>query len=62
MHKVLAAATLPQNLVQQIETQERPMSPLLASTEVSMDSVDLGPIDEPEQSGKSKAQKFSKSE
>ena len=60
--KVLAAATLPQNLVQQIETNERPMSPLLAATEVSMDSVDLGDIDEHEKSGKSKAQKFRKSE
>ena len=60
--KVLAAATLPQNLVQQLEAQERPMSPLLASAEVSVDSIDLDPIDEPEKSGKTKAQKFRKSE
>ncbi len=60
--KVLAAATLPQHIVQQIEAQARPSSPLLSSVDASIDIDDLGPIDMPEQSGKLKAQKYRKGE
>ncbi|KAA6417134.1 MAG: ABC transporter B family member chloroplastic-like [Trebouxia sp. A1-2] len=60
--KVLAAATLPQHIVQQIEVDARPKSPLLSSMEGSVDVDDLGPIDMPEQSGKLKAQKYRKGE
>ena len=61
--QVLAAATLPQQIVQQIEADARPKSPLLSSESVSsMDDSDMPPIDMPEQSGKLKAQKYRKSE
>lgn len=60
--KVLAAATLPQHIVQQIEVDARPKSPLLSSMEGSIDVDDFGPIDMPEQSGKLKAQKYRKGE
>lgn len=61
--QVLAAATLPQHIVQQIEADARPKSPLLSSESVSsMDDSDMLPIDMPEQSGKLKAQKYRKSE
>lgn len=61
--QVLAAATLPQHIVQQIEAQARPRSPNLSSDLVSsMDDSDMLPIDMPEQSGKLKAQKYRKSE
>ena len=61
--QVLAAATLPQHIVQQIETDARPKSPVLSSDSVSsVDDGDMSPIDMPEQSGKLKAQKYRKSE
>lgn len=61
--QVLAAATLPQHIVQQIEADARPKSPLLSSESVSsMDDSDMLPIDMPEQSGKLKAQQYRKSE
>ena len=61
--QVLAAATLPQQIVQQIEADARPKSPLLSSESItSMDDSDMLPIDMPEQSGKLKAQKYRKSE
>ena len=56
--KVLAAATYPQHIVQQIEADARPMS----STDASVDMEDLSPIDMPEQSGKLKAQRYRKGE
>ena len=56
--QVLAAATLPQHVVQQIEADARPKSPKLSS----IDDNDMPPIDMPEQSGKLKAQKYRKSE
>lgn len=61
--QVLAAATLPQHIVQQIEADARPKSPLLSSESISsMDDSDMQLIDMPEQSGKLKAQKYRKSE
>lgn len=61
--QVLAAATLPQHIVQQIEADARPKSPLLSSESISsMDNSDMQLIDMPEQSGKLKAQKYRKSE
>lgn len=61
--QVLAAATLPQHIVQQIEAEARPKSPKLSSDSVSsMDDSEMLPIDMPEQSGKLKAQKYRKSE
>ena len=61
--QVLAAATLPQHIVQQIEAEARPKSPVLPSDSVaSVDEADMLPIDMPEQSGKLKAQKYRKSE
>lgn len=61
--QVLAAATLPQHIVQQIEAEARPKSPVVSSDSVSsMDDGDMPPIDMPEQSGKLKAQKYRKSE
>lgn len=60
--QVLAAPTLPQHIVQQMEAQARPRSPKLSSDPVSsMDGSDMLPIDMPEQSGKLKAQKYRKS-
>ena len=61
--QVLAAATLPQHIVQQIEAEARPKSPKPSSDSFSsMDDGDMLPIDMPEQSGKLKAQKYRKSE
>ena len=61
--QVLAAATLPQHIVQQIEAEARPKSPVLSGESVSsVDDGDFAPIDMPEQSGKLKAQKYRKSE
>ena len=61
--QVLAAATLPQHIVQQMEADARPKSPKLSSESVSsIDDSDMMAIDMPEQSGKLKAQKYRKSE
>ena len=61
--QVLAAALLPQHMVQEIEEDARPKSPVLSSDSVSsMDDADMAAIDMPEQSGKLKSQKFRKSE
>ena len=61
--QVLAAATLPQHIVQQMEADARPKSPKLSSESVSsVDDSDMMAIDMPEQSGKLKAQKYRKSE
>lgn len=61
--QVLAAATLPQHIVEKIEAEARPKSPQLSSDSVSsMDDSEMLPIDMPEQSGKLKAQKYRKSE
>ena len=59
--KVLAAATLPPHVVQQLEMAARPGSPV-ASTDASVDTNEWEPIDMPEQSGKLKAQKYRKGE